>query len=147
MKKDKQWIEKEASLKSKIIELQKSITFNINEFDSHSDMLAEEKVKSFKKDQDLIEKQSVIEENEMMINTLRKSISVFENNSKEKRLSEDKLKLDLQESNSIIEDKNKLIAQLKAESISFSYTKECYLKTKQNVRKRTIIYIKRNQRT
>ena len=128
MKKDKQWIEKEASLKSKIIELQKCITVNIKEFDSRSDLLAEEKLKNFKNNQDMIKKQSVIEENEMMINTLRKSISVFENNYKEKRVSEDKMKLDLKESICIIEDKSKLIAEMKAESNSYNYTKECFLK-------------------
>ena len=63
-----------------------------------------------------------------MIKTLRKSITSFEKNYEVSEDASNKLKLDLQESNSIIEDKNKQIAELKAESISFSYTKECYLK-------------------
>merc|ERR1712079_987887 len=100
-----------------------------------TNVLADEKHKTLKKDQDLQQKQQLIEENKSLITGLEGKISDFENSSKNMQLlaeASGKLELDLQESNSIIEQKNIKISELKTQLNALSCSKESILNQHDN---------------
>ena len=118
-------------LLEKIVVLEQFVEGNMEEINFRDKLIAEEKVKSFNKDGDLHKKQVVIEDMESLIKTLEKGIKALEKSHIENKGSDEeinKLKLDLQKSRSIIEERNNQIDELKTDSINLCHSKEHFMK-------------------
>ena len=125
-------------LLEKIVVLEQFVEGNMEEINFRDKLLADEKVKSFNKDGDLHKKQVVIEDMESLIKTLEKGIKALEKSQNENKGSDEeinKLKLDLQKSRSIIEERNNQIAELKTDSINLCHSKEHFMKQQDDVMK------------
>ena len=125
-------------LLEKIVVLEQFVEGNMEEINFRDKLLADEKVKSFNKDGDLHKKQVVIEDMESLIKTLEKSIKALEKSQNENKGSDEvinKLKLDLQKSRSIVEERNNQIAELKMDSINLCNSKQHFMKQQDDVMK------------